>query len=192
MNYAGEYYLTGIMETASGFNLYEDHSFEFYFTYGALDRHAYGTWREGENGTVILSTDYKDQSPFTIELEENMKDNDHLVVGIPGFNKMLIEETKIVATYNGKEEEQVEAGDEVFHFTFPSADKLVVTCLFYFDNPATLIPSSEKNNYIQLKPNQNLLLVHFNEEVFKIDENNLYGRLLFADPDRPLTFRKAV
>lgn len=192
MNYAGEYYLTGIMETASGFNLYEDHSFEFYFSYGALDRHAYGTWREGENGLVILSTNYTDQSPFTIDSEENNKETDHLVVGIPGFNKALLKETKILAVYNGKEEEQVETGDDVFHFTFPAADKLVVTCLFYFDNPATLIPSADKNNYIQIKPNQNLLLVHFNNEEFKIEENKLSGKLLFADPDRLLTFVKAV
>ena len=192
MNYAGEYYLSGIMETASGFNLYEDKSFEFYFTYGALDRHAYGSWREGENGTLILTTSYGDQMPFTIESEANMKDNDHLVVGIPGFNKVLLKETKIAATYNGIEEEQADSRDDVFHFTFPSADKLVVTCLFYFDNPATLTPSDAKNNYVELKPNQNLLLVHFNDAVFTIEGNNLKGRLLFADPDRLLTFVKAV
>lgn len=191
MKIAGEYYLTGVMETASGFNLYEDNSFEFYFSYGALDRHAYGRWREGNNETIILNTDYKEQMPFTIKSEEKIEDSDHLVVGIPGFNKVLLKETKIVATYNGIEEEQVETGDDVFHFSFPSAHKLVVTCLFYFDNPATLIPSADNNNYIELQPNQNLLLVHFNDVEFTVTDDKLHGTLFFADPERQLTFLKS-
>ena len=35
---AGEYYLQGVMETASGFKLNEDSTFQFFFMYGAMDR----------------------------------------------------------------------------------------------------------------------------------------------------------
>ena len=38
----GEYYLTGVMETASGFRLNADSSFDFFFSYGALDRSGKG------------------------------------------------------------------------------------------------------------------------------------------------------
>ena len=35
---AGEYYLNGVMETASGFRVNADSTFEFFFSQGALDR----------------------------------------------------------------------------------------------------------------------------------------------------------
>jgi len=41
---AGEYYLRGVMETASGFLLKPDSTFEFFFSYGALDRAGSGNW----------------------------------------------------------------------------------------------------------------------------------------------------
>ena len=51
---AGEYELGGVMETGSGLLLRGDGSFEWYFSYGALDLGARGTWtRTGD--TVELA-----------------------------------------------------------------------------------------------------------------------------------------
>ncbi len=36
-NITGEYALTGVMEAGSAFKLNDDSSFEFYFSYGALN-----------------------------------------------------------------------------------------------------------------------------------------------------------
>jgi len=53
---AGEYYLQGVMETASGFLLKPDSSFEFYFSQGALDRTGRGHWNV-LNGKLVLQSD---------------------------------------------------------------------------------------------------------------------------------------
>lgn len=53
---AGEYYLRGIMETASGFLLEPDGHFRFFLSYGALDRHGTGTWVTNGNQVVLNST----------------------------------------------------------------------------------------------------------------------------------------
>ena len=46
---AGEYELSGVMETGSGLLLRGDGSFEWYFSYGALDLGARGKWmRSGD------------------------------------------------------------------------------------------------------------------------------------------------
>jgi hypothetical protein len=46
---AGRYQLTGIHEMAAGFQLNADSSFRFFYSYGAVDREAGGTWhREGD------------------------------------------------------------------------------------------------------------------------------------------------
>jgi hypothetical protein len=43
------------METASGFKINEDSSFEFYFSYGALDRYGSGKWNI-KNDSIILNS----------------------------------------------------------------------------------------------------------------------------------------
>ena len=64
---AGEYHLDGVMETGSGLRLRDDGSFEWFFTYGALDLGARGTWKR-EGDTVVLHVDemgYPPQMPET-------------------------------------------------------------------------------------------------------------------------------
>ena len=59
-NIAGEYYLEGVMETASGFQLSADSGFQFFYSYGALDRFGKGKWKMldlgGEVRALILLT----------------------------------------------------------------------------------------------------------------------------------------
>jgi hypothetical protein len=64
---AGEYYLQGVMETGSGLLLREDGTFEWFFTYGALDLGARGKWsREGEGvDLAVEEMGYPPQFPET-------------------------------------------------------------------------------------------------------------------------------
>ena len=57
-NLAGEYYLQGVMETASGLKLNADSSFEFYFSYGALDRYGSGKWSINKDNIILNSKQY--------------------------------------------------------------------------------------------------------------------------------------
>ena len=54
----GEYSLTGVMETASGLQLNKDSTFQFYFSYGALDRYGSGTWSARGNNVILNSRPY--------------------------------------------------------------------------------------------------------------------------------------
>jgi hypothetical protein len=52
----GEYHLEGVMETGSGLRLKPDGTFDWYFTYGALDLGARGKWsRDGD--AIVLTVD---------------------------------------------------------------------------------------------------------------------------------------
>jgi hypothetical protein len=44
----GEYYLRGVTEVGSGFLIKADSTFEFFFSYGALDRMGSGKWNAKE------------------------------------------------------------------------------------------------------------------------------------------------
>ncbi|MEI9912817.1 MAG: hypothetical protein WDO71_26115 [Bacteroidota bacterium] len=52
---AGIYYLQDVRETASGFKMNSDGSFQFFFTYGALDRYGSGNWTLDDDHIVLQS-----------------------------------------------------------------------------------------------------------------------------------------
>ena len=64
---AAEYQLDGVMETGSGLLLRADCSFEWYFSYGALDLGARGKWSRDDAGIELTVVDmgYPQQYPQT-------------------------------------------------------------------------------------------------------------------------------
>jgi hypothetical protein len=62
---AAEYQLDGVMETGSGLLLRADCGFEWYFSYGALDLGARGTWKRNGEAVELLVADmgYPEQYP---------------------------------------------------------------------------------------------------------------------------------
>ena len=64
---AAEYQLDGVMETGSGLLLRADCSFEWYFSYGALDLGARGKWSSDDAGLELTVVDmgYPQQYPQT-------------------------------------------------------------------------------------------------------------------------------
>ena len=62
---AGDYSLHGFREVASGLRLSADHTFEFFYTYGASDRQASGTWSL-DFGTVVFQGSKKKGQDFKL------------------------------------------------------------------------------------------------------------------------------
>lgn len=52
-NIEGEYVLEGVREMACAFKLNSDSTFEFYFSYGALDRYGSGKWKMDEDDIIF-------------------------------------------------------------------------------------------------------------------------------------------
>ena len=92
--FVGDYYLTGVMETGCGIKLNPDNTFEFFYSYGALDRHGYGSWKKLSDTEIELNTNYENLAPFTIILEEKRVHSGTLIY-IPNYNKILLNNTKI-------------------------------------------------------------------------------------------------
>lgn len=88
-NIAGEYYLRGVSEVASGFKLFNDSSFQFYFTYGALDRFGSGTWKSGAENAILLTTRERPGPDFAY-LNSKLVEGDSITVRIVDKNKKLL------------------------------------------------------------------------------------------------------
>ena len=80
---AGEYYLRGVTEVGSGFLLMPDSTFQFFFSYGALDREGSGTWvlkdkritlnsrRRPDHDFAVKSSKKSDDNFITIRITDN-------------------------------------------------------------------------------------------------------------------------
>ena len=85
---AGVYYLTGQMEMASGFKLNTDSTFEFFFSYGALDRYGKGKW-EVKDKEIILNSTSKFTKDFALLQSKTVADNDSITITIATENEMI-------------------------------------------------------------------------------------------------------
>src|ERR1700745_3082366 len=73
-NITGEYYLDGVMETASGFQLNTDSSFQFFFSYGALDRYGKGKWSLQDDSVIVFNSDKRPPLDFRLEKHSTTKE----------------------------------------------------------------------------------------------------------------------
>jgi hypothetical protein len=64
---AGIYQLQGVMETAAGFQLKPDQTFDYVFTYGAADKWGKGTWKIAGTKLLLTSNHTQPASDFILQ-----------------------------------------------------------------------------------------------------------------------------
>lgn len=84
----GEYYLQGVRETASGLRFNADSTFDFFFSYGAMDRAARGTWRQ-QGDSLVLNSPRKPEKDFVL-VESKASPEDQVVVQISDPNPLIL------------------------------------------------------------------------------------------------------
>ena len=77
---AGEFMLSGVMETAAGFLLKPDHTFQYGFTYGAADKNGKGTWKLTGNKLVLNSPHAQPTSDFVLKYSKASGNNEIVVL----------------------------------------------------------------------------------------------------------------
>ncbi|MFI5153375.1 MAG: hypothetical protein ACHQET_08590 [Chitinophagales bacterium] len=87
-NLSGSYFLQGVVETASGFRLNPDSSFEFFYSYGALDRYGKGKW-SFRNNKIILESRKRPDLDFKM-LEAKSTTDDSITIAIKDNNEILL------------------------------------------------------------------------------------------------------
>ena len=84
----GEYYLRGVTEVGSGFLLKPDSTFQFFFSYGALDREGSGTWKlKGKE--LIFNSRKRPDHDFALISSKKVND-DFITVRVTDSNSLLL------------------------------------------------------------------------------------------------------
>ncbi len=145
---AGEYYLSGVMETASVFLLRPDSTFEFFFSYGALDRGGSGTWRQKGNEIMF---DSKPQPLHDFVLVSSKKiSGDSVTIKIVDENSFLVKYVYGKTLFEGNEIEEM--ANEEGEIKFPAQAVKSVSLVFGFcPEKASIFDLDKDHNYFEFR-----------------------------------------
>ncbi|MEP7129457.1 MAG: hypothetical protein ABI729_11340 [Chitinophagales bacterium] len=170
---AGEYYLEGVMEVGSGFQISEDHTFEFFFSYGALDRSGKGTWK-AEGSNIIFNSAPWPGSDFKLEKQDHHKQKG-VVIQVKDKNTMILGYVGCIVSGAVNVQELQSNNDGTIVFESQTIDTISLYHQFYSDAISVFPVKESTDNYFEFTFLPHLGTVFFNEFVLKIDNKKLTG-----------------
>jgi hypothetical protein len=163
----GEYYFRQT-EMVAGFKFSDDGTFQFFFSYGAVDRHAAGTFSV-EGNLVKLKSGKEPGKDFTVNREFRQGEGYHLV--FTHTNSMLVQNIRCFFLVGDKREDAITDSQGRIQLDIPHCDSIYVQHLL-FPDIVTLVKSTDnKNNHFELSLNPSLEQVSFKGIDFTIEED---------------------
>jgi hypothetical protein len=169
----GEYYLQGVMETASGFKLNPDHSFEFFFSYGALDRSGHGQWRQEKNAIVFNSAKNK-TADYTL-LHTKKQNIAGITVSINGGNEYLRKKIHAVIMHGGKEEQAGSNEKGIILAKTAMADSIILLFEWCPEKRFVFAVPDTTHNYFEFRVEPALLDVVFEDFRLQLNADGFTG-----------------
>ena len=181
-DYAGEYYLKGVMETAAGIKLNEDSTFEFFYSYGAADRQGSGSWIIKEN-KIILTSIRKPGNYFRL-LKHEIQPGEKITVKVtdPNADALRFVHTGILNGDKFIQGEVDNTGKAVFEKQ--PYDSIALMFAMSPENTMFYKPSKAGENYFEFAIEPWIMEVIFDNTEFKIDSEKMIGQhLIFGEED---------
>jgi len=170
----GIYYLEGVMETASGFKLDKDSTFEFFFSQGALDRTGKGSWKQ--NGELLTFQSPGILGPGFILQKSSKEKHSKIVVIINEPNSMLLSFI-YVRLYEDDKSEFLKMGTdgrmEIESDKFTKIEFLFELCP---ERTYSFEKTKEQGNYFEFTIDPGIMDVYFDNLVYKIEGDYLKGK----------------
>lgn len=180
----GEYYLQGVMETASGFKLNADHSFEFFFSYGALDRQGAGTWKQ-EGETILFNSRDKHKQDFVLQ-QSTKQPAKGTTIQISGANAQVNKLVHAIVKNSGGEEQAAATADGQMHFNLARADSIILLFEWCPDKRSVFAIPDTANNFFEFSILPSLTDVVFDDFKLQLNDEGFTG----AHPlDKAKSFR---
>ena len=170
---AGEYYLEGLREMASGFLLRPDGSFNFFFTYGAMDRFGAGKWVE-KNGQLNLSSRAKPPYDFAL-VESKTQPQDFINIKMEAANTALLPHVfcSLQNAAEGSWKQMNKQGD----VQFPKQKVESVSLILEFcpERFSTIPVTHKEHNEFTFRFEQTIMEVFFENLLLQVEPYGLSG-----------------
>jgi hypothetical protein len=187
-NIAGVYNLVGVMETAAGFKLNEDSTFEFYFSYGALDRYGSGTYKMDGDRVIFNSASWPGKD-FKLLQSSTGKQN-HVVFELKEKNTMLLPYVYFTIFNKGKQTTIKTDSHGMAEAMVQPIDSIGVQFEFTPERMSVFKPSNPNHNYFSFAFEQWVAEVFFKNYPLKISRVGLNGKL-FLLGDKEYDFERS-
>ena len=170
----GAYYLKGVMETASGFKLNADSTFEFFFSYGALDREGKGTWEQKDNRVIFTSAVVKGQ-PFALVTKKTIN-GPHTTIKINEPNTILAHSVycRLKSGMQTLEAMSNQKGEIIFDRA--EVDSILLASEFCPEKAAVFAFSDKEENYFEFRFEPSWMEVFFDHLSLSVENNELVGQ----------------
>lgn len=170
---AGEYYLRGVMETASGFQLKPDSSFQFFYSYGMLDRFGTGKWTI-KNDQVIFNSRTRPPVDFKM-LASRTEPGDSITIAIRDNNEVLLRYVHCqLRTKSGMSELKT---DEAGITKFPKEIFDSIALIFQLcPDRFSVFPADSKANYYEFGFEPWIVEVFFDQFTLQYQSTQLFGK----------------
>lgn len=145
-------------EMVAGFNFSAAGTFQFYFSYGAVDRSAAGTFTV-EGNTIKLSSNKEAGKDFTVTAQSKEASGYTLSFNHP--NKYLLQHILCVFFANGEKQEAVTGSNGEVHVDLAHCDSIYAKHLLYPDILTLVKDADNKNNRFTLALNPSLEQLSF-------------------------------
>ena len=169
----GDYYLSGVRETDSGFRLNTDSTFEFFFSQGALDRHGKGHYKCTKD-SISFSSDLVHSNDFALLSSKNQPGN-QTVIRIVDPNEHLLQYV-FIRVKTGNETKEGFA-DSKGYFKCDGNDPVLIELMFEFcpEKITSITIPPGKHNYFEFKFEPWLFEYFFTGFSLRIDGSQLTG-----------------
>ena len=172
--FTGIYLLEGVMETASGFRVNPDSSFDFFYSYGAIDRYGKGTF-VFQGDSIVLQSAPKPERDFILhEVKKIPETGFFLKVSDP--NPMVVSHIRCLARYDdGREEEgATDSGGELY---FPAGvvKRILLQHPFWPERVSGYDIDASGNNFYEFTIDPRIVEVDFNGIVLRLAGERLEG-----------------
>lgn len=152
----------------AGFNFSAAGSFQFFFSYGAVDRSAAGTFTV-EGNTIKLKSNKEAGKDFTITSQS--KEATGYTLTFDHANKYLLSNILCVFFVNGGQQQAITNNNGEAHIDLPHCDSIYVQHLLYPDTYTHVKDAGNQNNHFKLSLNQTLEQLSFKGIDLKIESD---------------------
>ena len=186
-NVAGEYYLRGAgPEIAYGFLLKPDSTFQFFFSYGALDREGSGRYSI-HNNQVVFNSRPKPSAPFRL-IKNKMVANDSTVIKIIDNNAVL--QRYVYALLKFADTTVEENANDEGEIVIPRNGVESISLRLEFCPEKNSVFKVEKDeNYFEFKMKPSIMEVFFENFQLSIEKKSLLGEHPLLD-DKEYSYEK--
>jgi len=169
----GNYYLQGVMETASGFRLNKDSSFQFFFSYGALDRYGEGRWKV-KNNTIVFESKQKPAADFRLA-KSSAGENDRISIQLKDMNENFLHYVYCKIKGGGKEQEGTMDKDGLIQFALQPIDSIELVFEFCPEKKSVIAMTVKEHHSFELVPEPWLMEIFFHNFSLQRTKSGLTG-----------------